>query len=154
VVLSISSYAVAISSDYQWGTTKGFRDIATIGMGQIIPYVSGAYITSTHELSTIIFQEAVVNHKDSTISPEPFKESIVGFQQSLVTNNSTRFCSHGLTDIAIPKYTDRPMAGEIWGGTATHISPLGSKLYNINNFDCYDKVYDNRLVAWYFDNRK
>ena len=154
LAIGIADYAIATGSNYQWGATRGFRDVATTGVAEFVQYVKGDYITSTHELSSIIFQQAVAAHKDQTISPDPFKESISNFTQSLVTNNSTGLCSRGLSDIAIPKYTDRPLAGEIWGGSTTHTPPLGDKLYNINNFNCFDKVYDNRLISVYFNNQK
>jgi len=122
-----------------------------IATGRMIPYLTPRYIMSSHEISSITFVQAVIHQKDLSISPNPFKDKVSALYKGLINNKEEVLRSEfWWCDLIMARtFEDRPIRGEIWGGTSSHSPPLGSSLYNINNFNSFNKIYDNGMIMYY-----
>jgi hypothetical protein len=150
LVFVMLRYVIILNSDYQTNLSRNLRNQTMIAMERIMPYLTPRCIISTHEISSLAFVQAVMHQKVPDVSPNPFKDKVSKFYEGLINNNEKLICSEFSCDLIISRsFEDRPIRGEIWGGTSSHSPPLSSKLYIINNFKSFNKIYDNGMIMYY-----
>lgn len=150
LILQTSRYAIISKSDYQSNLSRGIREYAMVATDRIMPYLTPRHIMSSHQISSIIFVQAVIHQKDIDISPNPFKDKVSVLYESLINNKEEVLRSEFLCDLIMARvFEDRMVEGAIWGGMSTHSPPFGSSLYNINNFSSFNKIYDNGMILYY-----
>jgi hypothetical protein len=150
LVFVILRYVIISNSDYQRNVSKDLRVYITIAADRMIPYLTPRYILSSHEISSVMFVQAVIHQRDHDIYPNPFKDKAPILYEALINNKGELLRSEFTCDLIMARtFKDRQVRGEIWGGTSTISPPLGNSLYNMNNFSFFNKIYDNGMIMYF-----